>query len=79
VCREHPNAKGAILGQHGLINWANDDKECYELTLDLIRRAQEFLDARGGKERLRRREGAVAPESSGSACSSRCCRGCAAR
>ena len=48
VCREHPNAKGAILGQHGLINWANDDKECYELTLDLIRRAQEFLDARAG-------------------------------
>ena len=49
VCREHPNAKGAIMGQHGLINWANDDKECYELTLDLIRRAQEFLDARAGK------------------------------
>ena len=49
VCREHPNAKGAIMGQHGLINWANDDKECYELTLDLIRRAQEFLDARADK------------------------------
>jgi rhamnulose-1-phosphate aldolase/alcohol dehydrogenase len=49
VCREHPNAKGAILGQHGLINWAHDDKECYELTLDLIRRAQEFLDARAGE------------------------------
>jgi rhamnulose-1-phosphate aldolase/alcohol dehydrogenase len=49
VCREHPNAKGAILGQHGLINWANDDKECYELTLELIRRAQEFLDARAGE------------------------------
>src|SRR5215218_5104977 len=50
VCREHPNAKGAILGQHGLINWANDDKECDLLTLDLIRRAQEFLDARAEKE-----------------------------
>ena len=49
VCREHPNAKGAILGQHGLINWANDDKECYELTLELIGRAQDFLDARAGK------------------------------
>jgi rhamnose utilization protein RhaD (predicted bifunctional aldolase and dehydrogenase) len=48
VAREHPNAKGAIMGQHGLINWANGDKECYELTLDLIRRAQEFLDARAG-------------------------------
>ncbi len=46
ICREHPTAKGAILGGHGLINWANDDKECYDLTLELIGRAQEFLDAR---------------------------------
>jgi rhamnulose-1-phosphate aldolase/alcohol dehydrogenase len=45
ICREHPNAKGVVLGGHGLINWADDDKECYELTLDLIRRAQDFLDA----------------------------------
>ena len=48
VCREHPNARGAILGQHGLINWADDDRECYELSLELIRRAQDFLDARAG-------------------------------
>ena len=46
ICREHPNAKGVVLGGHGLINWANDDRECYELTLDLIRRAQDFIDAR---------------------------------
>lgn len=47
ICREHPKAKGVILGGHGLINWADDDRECYQLTLDLIRRAQEFLDAAG--------------------------------
>lgn len=47
VCRERPNAKGVILGGHGLINWANDDRECYELTLELIRRAQRFLDGWG--------------------------------
>jgi rhamnulose-1-phosphate aldolase/alcohol dehydrogenase len=35
-----------VLGGHGLINWADDDRACYELTLDLIRRAQDFLDAR---------------------------------
>src|SRR5687767_13272289 len=46
ICREHPSAKGVILGGHGLINWADDDRACYELTLDLIRRAQDFLDAR---------------------------------
>ena len=46
VCREHPQAKGVILGGHGLINWADDDKACYELTLDLIERAARFIEAR---------------------------------
>lgn len=45
VCREHPNAKGVILGSHGLINWANDDKACYELTLELIERAARYIEA----------------------------------
>lgn len=45
ICRDHPDAKGVVLGQHGLINWADDDKACYELSLDLIQRAQHFLDA----------------------------------
>jgi rhamnulose-1-phosphate aldolase/alcohol dehydrogenase len=43
MCKQFPKAKGAILGQHGLINWANDDKECYELSLSLIERAAEFI------------------------------------
>jgi rhamnulose-1-phosphate aldolase/alcohol dehydrogenase len=46
VCREHPSAKGVILGSHGLINWADDDKACYELTLELIERAARFIEAR---------------------------------
>lgn len=46
ICRDHPKAKGVILGSHGLINWANDDKECYELTLDLIERAGRFIEER---------------------------------
>ena len=36
ICREHPNAQGVILGGHGLICWADDDRECYERTLALI-------------------------------------------
>jgi rhamnulose-1-phosphate aldolase/alcohol dehydrogenase len=44
VCVKHPQAKGVILGQHGLINWANDDKECYELSLRLIERAAQFIE-----------------------------------
>lgn len=43
VCRRHPQAKGVILGGHGLINWADDDKECYLLSLELIDRAAAYL------------------------------------
>jgi rhamnulose-1-phosphate aldolase/alcohol dehydrogenase len=42
--KKHPKAKGFIMGQHGLINWANDDKACYELTLNLIERAANFIE-----------------------------------
>ena len=46
ICKDHPNAQGVILGSHGLINWADDDKACYELTLDLIERAARYIEAR---------------------------------
>lgn len=36
---------GIILGAHGLINWADDDKECYELSLTLIEKAARYLEA----------------------------------
>lgn len=45
LCRDHPQARGVILGGHGLINWADDDKACYELTLDLIERAARHIAA----------------------------------
>ncbi len=41
-----PGIKGIILGQHGLINWADDDKECYELSLHLIEQAARAIEAR---------------------------------
>lgn len=44
ICREHPQAKGILMGQHGLINWANDDAECYHLTLELIERAARQIE-----------------------------------
>jgi len=46
LCKRFPNAKGAILGQHGLINWADDDKACYELSLALIERAAAYIAER---------------------------------
>jgi rhamnulose-1-phosphate aldolase/alcohol dehydrogenase len=46
ICKANPKAKGIMMGQHGLINWANDDKECYHLTLSLIDRAAEFIESK---------------------------------
>jgi rhamnose utilization protein RhaD (predicted bifunctional aldolase and dehydrogenase)/NAD(P)-dependent dehydrogenase (short-subunit alcohol dehydrogenase family) len=44
ICKENPDAKGIMMGQHGLINWSNDDKECYFLSLELIDRAAQFIE-----------------------------------
>jgi len=43
---QNPRIRGAILGQHGLINWAQEGKECYELSLALIEKAARFIEAR---------------------------------
>jgi rhamnulose-1-phosphate aldolase/alcohol dehydrogenase len=47
VCEAHPKAKGIMMGGHGLINWADDDKECYLLSLSLIDRAEDYLQHNG--------------------------------
>jgi rhamnulose-1-phosphate aldolase/alcohol dehydrogenase len=41
----NPDLKGLVMGQHGLINWADNDKACYELTLRLINQAAEYIAA----------------------------------
>ncbi len=51
VCAKNPKLKGAILGQHGLINWADDGKACYELSLALIEKAAAFIAARDKGDR----------------------------
>lgn len=43
VCAEHPHADGVLLGGHGLVSWADDDRECYRLTLRLINQAARHL------------------------------------
>src|SRR5258708_24804407 len=32
------------MGQHGLINWANDDKACYQLSIQLIEKAAAYIE-----------------------------------
>ncbi len=44
ICQAQPHLKGVVLGQHGLINWANGDRECYDLTLELIELASNYVE-----------------------------------
>jgi rhamnulose-1-phosphate aldolase/alcohol dehydrogenase len=49
--QENPKLKGIVLGQHGLINWMDSHRECYELTLTLIERAARYINAHDKKEK----------------------------
>ena len=44
ICKKNPNAKAIMMGQHGFISWANDDKECYLRTLEFIEKASQFIE-----------------------------------
>jgi rhamnulose-1-phosphate aldolase/alcohol dehydrogenase len=46
ICRRNPAAKAIMMGQHGFISWADDDKECYLATLRFIEKAAAFIEAR---------------------------------
>ncbi|MBV6656665.1 MAG: bifunctional rhamnulose-1-phosphate aldolase/short-chain dehydrogenase, partial [Devosiaceae bacterium] len=45
-CTENPDAKGVVLEAHGLFTWADDAKECYELTVDTINKAIAWFDSK---------------------------------
>ena len=49
--RQQPQLKGVVLGQHGLIDWADDDRACYRLTLSIIERAAAFVARFDKRER----------------------------
>ena len=46
VAQGNPGLSGVVLGGHGLFTWADDAKACYETTLRIIQRAQDWLDER---------------------------------
>jgi rhamnulose-1-phosphate aldolase/alcohol dehydrogenase len=49
--KEHPAAKGAVLGGHGLITWGKSARECYETTLRIVNKAiRWFADETRGKQ-----------------------------
>lgn len=43
-CADNPQAQGVVLGSHGLFTWADNAKDCYHLTLDIINEAIVWLD-----------------------------------
>jgi rhamnulose-1-phosphate aldolase/alcohol dehydrogenase len=45
----NPGIKGALMGSHGFINWADSWEGCYADTLRMIGVAQEYLDRQGGE------------------------------
>lgn len=45
IARENPAMKGVVLGGHGLFTWAEDARDCYELSLRIIQQAQDWLDS----------------------------------
>ncbi|MGS5088321.1 bifunctional rhamnulose-1-phosphate aldolase/short-chain dehydrogenase [Hydrogenophaga sp. A37] len=40
----NPGLRGIVLGGHGLFSWGDTSKACYENTVDLIQRAQTWLN-----------------------------------
>ncbi len=42
----NPQIKGALMGSHGFINWADTWEQCYADTLRFINIAQEYIDSK---------------------------------
>ena len=45
-CADNPEARGVVLGGHGLFTWGDDAKSCYETTIGVINKAIDWLDRR---------------------------------
>ena len=44
IVQQQPKVRAIMMGQHGFISWADDDKACYGLTLDFIERASAYIE-----------------------------------
>ena len=52
ISQKNPKTRAIMMGQHGFISWADDDKECYTETLRYIEKAAAYIEenyqAKGG-------------------------------
>ncbi len=45
LIKDNPQARGILLGHHGMSSWNDDDKTCYETALEIIDRAAQFIES----------------------------------
>ncbi len=52
IVRQQPSVRAIMMGQHGFISWADDDRHCYDETLEFIEKAATYIEtkyaAKGG-------------------------------
>ena len=46
IAAKNPKCRAIMMGQHGFISWADDDKECYTETLRYIETAAAYIEAK---------------------------------
>ena len=46
IAKKHPKTRAIMMGQHGFISWANDDKQCYTDTLSFIEKAAAYIEGK---------------------------------
>jgi rhamnulose-1-phosphate aldolase/alcohol dehydrogenase len=46
IAAKNPKTRAIMMGQHGFISWADDDKECYTETLRYIETAAAYIEAK---------------------------------
>jgi rhamnulose-1-phosphate aldolase/alcohol dehydrogenase len=46
IARRQPQVRAIMMGQHGFISWADDDRECYTRTLDFIEKSAAYIEAK---------------------------------
>ena len=46
ISKKNPKCRAIMMGQHGFISWADDEKECYTETLRYIETAAAYIEAK---------------------------------
>ena len=45
LIEQNPQARGVLLGHHGMSSWSNDDRICYETSLEIVDLAARYIES----------------------------------